>query len=92
MKPINIVILGLLTAGVGFFVYDRQRNKHKTDSTKNKAISGFIEGYISPNATQSDIVFKEYGEITNDIYQKMSQEHKEIQNLHREQRKSIGIR
>lgn len=84
MKPIYVVILGLFTAGVGLYIY-KQRKGHRRD----KAINGFIDGYISPSAMQSDITFKKYGEITNTIYQKMSQEHKKIQNTHREQRMSI---
>lgn len=86
MKDSKWLLFGILTAGVGFLLY----NLYKKDSDKNICINGFAEGYTSGfSATSSPTAPKKYGQITQEIQQKQIQAHKQINANYQKQRISL---
>ncbi|TLD83268.1 hypothetical protein LS70_005850 [Helicobacter sp. MIT 11-5569] len=86
MKESKWLLFGILTAGVGFLLY----NLYKKDSDRNTCIDGFAEGYTNAfSATPSPTAPKKYGEIAKEIQQKQIQAYKQINANHQKQRISL---
>ena len=82
-KELKWFLLGVLTAGIGFYIY----KIYKKDSDDSLATDGFIEGYTNGfSATYSPTTPKSYGQIAQEVQQKQMQSYKKINANHREQR------
>ncbi|WP_334082629.1 hypothetical protein [Helicobacter typhlonius] len=86
MKWFKWALFGILTAGVGFWIY----KSYKKDSDANSFIDSFAEGYTNGfSATSSPTAPKKYGQIAQEIQQKQIQAYKQINTNHKEQRTKL---
>ncbi|AWI33796.1 hypothetical protein [Helicobacter apodemus] len=86
MKWFKWVLFGILTAGIGFWIY----KLCKRDSETNLSLDSFAEGYTNGfSAISSPTAPKKYGQITQEIQQKQIQAYKQINANHKEQRTKL---
>lgn len=86
MKWFKWILFSILTAGAGFWIYKLRKRVSDT----NLSLDSFAEGYTSGfSATPSPTAPKKYGQIAQEIQQKQTQAHKQINANHQKQR--IGL-
>lgn len=89
MKELKWLLFGVLTAGVGFWIY----KNYKKDSEKNIYFDGFSEGYTGRfSAISSPNPPKKYGEIALEIQQKQIQNYKQINANYQSQREKLKLK